>query len=117
ATARAAELLRDKVIDRIVLTRPAVEAGESLGFLPGELEEKYEPYIRPVRDALDEVLGSSHTEYFLKTGAIEARPLAFLRGSTLKNAWVIADEMQNATVTQFKMLLSRIGENAKFVVN
>lgn len=117
ATMRAAEAFKDKRIEKIVLTRPAVEAGESLGFLPGELEEKYEPYIRPVHDALEEAFGSSHLEYLLKSGKIEARPLAFLRGSTLKNCWVIADEMQNATVPQFKMLLSRIGENAKFIVN
>lgn len=117
AVMRAAEAMKAGVIDKIVLTRPAVEAGESLGFLPGELEEKYEPYIRPVRDALEEAFGSSHLEYMLKTGKIEARPLAYLRGSTLKNCWVIADEMQNATVPQFKMLLSRIGEGAKFLVN
>lgn len=117
ATMRAAEAFKDKRIDKIVLTRPAVEAGESLGFLPGELDEKYEPYIRPVRDALEEAFGSSHLEYLLKSGKIEARPLAFLRGSTLKNCWVIADEMQNATVPQFKMLLSRIGEDAKIIVN
>lgn len=117
AVMRAAQALKDKQIEKIVLTRPAVEAGESLGFLPGELHEKYEPYIRPVRDALEEFFGSSHLEYLLKTGAIEPRPLAFLRGSTMKNAWLIADEMQNATQTQFKMLLTRIGEGAKFIIN
>lgn len=117
AVMRAAEALERKEIEKIVLTRPAVEAGESLGFLPGELEEKYEPYIRPVRDALEEKFGTGYLEYLLKAGIIEARPLAFLRGSTLKNCWVIADEMQNATKSQFKMLLSRIGEGAKFVVN
>jgi phosphate starvation-inducible PhoH-like protein len=117
AAMRAAEAFKDNVIERIVVTRPAVEAGESLGFLPGELDEKYEPYFRPVRDALEESFGSSHLDYLIKTGAIEARPLALLRGSTLKNAWVIADEMQNATTNQLKMFLSRIGENAKFIVN
>lgn len=117
AVMRAAQALQDKRIEKIILTRPAVEAGESLGFLPGELHEKYEPYIRPVRDALEEFFGSSHLEYLLKTGKIEARPLAFLRGATIKNSWLIADEMQNATQTQFKMLLTRIGEGAKFIIN
>ncbi|RWB95517.1 MAG: PhoH family protein [Mesorhizobium sp.] len=114
---RAAEAYKAKLITKIVLTRPAVEAGETLGFLPGELDEKFEPYIRPVRDALEEAFGSTHLEYLLKKGAIEARPLAYLRGSTIKDAWLIADEMQNATVTQFKMLLSRVGEGAKFIIN
>ncbi|MFA9261808.1 MAG: PhoH family protein [Undibacterium sp.] len=117
AARRAAEALEDGLIEKIIVTRPAVEAGESLGFLPGELEEKYEPYIRPVREALEEKLGSSHVEYLLKTGVIEARPLAYLRGSTIKNSWLIADEMQNATPKQFMMLLSRIGEGSKFIVN
>lgn len=117
AAMRAAEAFKSGEIERIIVTRPAVEAGESLGFLPGELDEKYEPYFRPVRGALEESLGSSHLEYLLKVGRVEARPLALLRGSTLKNAWVIADEMQNATVIQMKLLLTRIGENAKFIVN
>lgn len=117
ATMRAAEAFKSGEIEKIVLTRPAVEAGESLGFLPGELDEKYEPYIRPVQDALEEAFGASHLEYLLSKRKIEARPLAYLRGSTLKNCWVICDEMQNATTTQFKMLLSRIGENAKFIIN
>ncbi|MER9496315.1 PhoH family protein [Mesorhizobium sp. M0320] len=114
---RAAEALKAKRFAKIVLTRPAVEAGETLGFLPGELDEKFEPYIRPLRDALEEAFGSTHLEYLLKTGTIEARPLAYLRGSTIKDAWLIADEMQNATVAQFKMLLSRVGEGAKFIIN
>lgn len=117
AAMRAAEMLDARLIEKIIITRPAVEAGESLGFLPGELEEKYEPYIRPVRDALEEKFGTSHLEFLLKTGVIEARPLAFLRGSTLKHAWVIADEMQNATPSQFKMLLSRIGKDCKMIIN
>ncbi|MBA8881753.1 PhoH family protein [Phyllobacterium myrsinacearum] len=114
---RAAQALRDGEIEKIVLTRPAVEAGETMGFLPGELEEKFEPYIRPVRDALEEALGSSHVEMYLKNGKIEARPLAYLRGASIKNAWLIADEMQNATIPQFKMLLTRIGESSKFIIN
>lgn len=117
ATMRAAQALDAKEIERIVITRPAVEAGESLGFLPGELEDKYEPYIRPVRDALTEFFGVTHLEYLLKNGKIEARPLGLIRGSTIKHSWLIADEMQNATKKQFLMLLSRIGENAKFIVN
>lgn len=117
AAMRAAEALDKGEIEKIIITRPAVEAGESLGFLPGELEEKYEPYIRPVRDALEEYFGKGRLEYLLKNETIEARPLAYIRGSTIKNAWLLADEMQNATTAQFKMLLSRIGENAKFIVN
>jgi phosphate starvation-inducible PhoH-like protein len=117
AAARAAEALKNGDIEKIIITRPAVEAGESLGFLPGELDEKYEPYFRPVKDALEEYLGSGALEFMIKSGKIEARPLAFLRGATVKNAWLIADEMQNATVTQMKLLLTRIGENAKFIIN
>ena len=114
---RAAEALKSGEIERIIVTRPAIEAGESLGFLPGEQDEKYEPYFRPVRDALEESLGSGALEYYLKAGIIEARPLAYLRGATIKNAWLIADEMQNASQTQMKLLLTRIGENAKFIIN
>lgn len=117
AAMRAAEALDMKEIKKIIVTRPAVEAGESLGYLPGELEEKYEPYFRPVRDAFEEYFGLSYAEYLIKEGKIEARPLALLRGATIKDAWLIADEMQNATEGQFKMLLSRIGENAKFILN
>lgn len=117
AAMRAAEALDRGDIRKIILTRPAVEAGESLGFLPGELDEKYEPYIRPVRDAFEEYFGTGRLEYLLKNGNIEPRPLAYIRGSTIKNAWLLADEMQNATEGQLKMLLSRIGENAKFILN
>lgn len=117
AAMRAAEALKTNRIEKIIVTRPAVEAGENMGFLPGDLNEKYEPYFRPVKDAFEEYFGSAHLEYLLKSGIIEARPLAFLRGATIKNTWLIADEMQNATATQFKLLLTRIGENAKFIVN
>lgn len=117
AAKRAAEAFDAGEIERIIVTRPAVTAEEEMGFLPGELEEKYEPYFRPVRDALEEHFGSGALEYLIKAGKIEARPLAFLRGATLKDCWVIADEMQNATRGQFKMFLSRIGENAKFIIN
>lgn len=104
-------------VERIVVTRPAVEAGESLGFLPGELDEKYEPYFRPVRDALEEGLGAGPLEYAIKAKQIEARPLALLRGSTFKNCWVILDEAQNTTPLQMKLFLTRIGENCKVIVN
>lgn len=117
AAMRAAEALHNKTIAKIVITRPAIEAGESLGFLPGELDEKFEPYIRPVRDAFEDYFGVSHFEYLVKRGTIEARPLSLLRGSTIQNAWLLADEMQNATKKQMMMLLSRIGENSKFVLN
>lgn len=117
ATRKAAEALERGEIRKIYLTRPAVEAGESLGFLPGELEEKYEPYLRPFKDALFDHFGQSHTEYLIKAGIIEPVPLGFLRGATVKNAWMLADEMQNATKSQMKMLLTRIGKDAKFIVN
>jgi phosphate starvation-inducible protein PhoH and related proteins len=117
AAALAAEALRNGEIERIVVTRPAIEAGEQLGFMPGELDEKFDPYFRPVRDALEERLGSGQLEYMLKIKIIEARPLAFLRGATLKHCWVIADEMQNSTPAQMKMFLTRIGENSRFIVN
>jgi phosphate starvation-inducible PhoH-like protein len=117
AAARMAERLRDGEVDKVVITRPAVEAGESLGFLPGELDEKFEPYFRPVREAFEDVLGKGFTEYLIKEGRIEARPLALLRGSTLKNADVLLDEAQNTTPGQMKMFLTRIGENARVVVN
>jgi len=117
AAARAADLLREGLIEKIVVTRPAVEAGEGLGFLPGELDDKYEPYFRPVRDALVERLGSTHFDYLIRKGVIEARPLEFLRGATVKHTWLIADEMQNATKTQMKLLLTRIGEGSKFIIN
>ncbi len=117
AAMRAAEALSKGEIDRIIVTRPVVEAEENLGFLPGDLKEKYEPYLRPVKEALEEYFGTGHLEYLLRKDIIEPRPLAFLRGATLKNCWVIADEMQNATEGQFKLLLTRFGENAKFIIN
>jgi phosphate starvation-inducible PhoH-like protein len=117
AAALAAEAFKTGVIRKIIVTRPAVEAGESLGFLPGELEEKYEPYFRPVRDAFVERLGSGPTDYMIKSGQIEAIPLAYLRGMTFKDAWVILDEAQNTTPLQMKLFLTRIGENAKVIIN
>jgi len=117
ATIRAAEAFEREEIEKIIITRPAVEAGESLGFLPGELEEKYEPYFRPVRDALEEKFGTGYLEYLIKVGKIEARPLGLLRGSTFKDCWVILDEAQNVTPTQMQMFLTRIGENCKMIIN
>lgn len=115
---RAAEALDNRLVERIVVTRPAVTAdGEDLGFLPGELDEKYEPYLAPVRDALEEKFGTTYLEYLLKCKVIEAIPLGFMRGKTLNNCWVLADEMQNSTKNQMKTLLSRIGEDSKFIIN
>lgn len=115
--ALAANALENREIERIIVTRPAVEAGESLGFLPGELEEKFEPYFGPFRDILNERLGKSYVEYLIKAGRIEAQPLAYMRGRTFKNAWVILDEAQNTSPTQMKLFLTRIGEGAKIIVN
>jgi phosphate starvation-inducible PhoH-like protein len=119
ATHYAAEQLYYKKIDKIVLTRPVVEAcGEELGFLPGELVEgKLMPYLIPYMETLNELLGKSFVEYCLKTGAIEPIPLAFMRGRSLKNCLILADEMQSATPMQMKLLLTRIGENSKMLIN
>lgn len=115
--AYAAQLLDEGVIDKIIITRPAVEAGESLGFLPGELEEKFDPYLQPFREVLEERLGKSYVSYLIKVGKIEAAPLAYMRGRTFKNAFVILDEGQNTTPTQMKMFLTRIGHDCRVVVN
>ncbi len=117
AGALAAEQLTGRKIEKIIITRPAVEAGEKLGFLPGEVDEKYAPYLAPFRDVLDERLGKSFVELALKRGKIEAAPFAYMRGRTFKNALVILDEAQNTTPTQMKMFLTRIGENCTVVVN
>lgn len=114
---RAAEMLKAGSIERIIVTRPALGVDEELGFLPGEIDEKYEPYFRPVRDALVQSFGSGHLEYLLKAGVIEARPLGLLRGASIDNTWVLADEMQNATKKQMEMLLTRIGKGSKFLIN
>ena len=116
ATMRAAEALEEGLIEKIILTRPVIEAGERLGFLPGDMKEKVDPYMQPLYDALEEKFGAGHLEYMIKRKVIEVRPLAFMRGSTIKNAWLIGDEMQNATPLQMKMLLTRIGEGAKFII-
>lgn len=115
--ALAAQALQEGVIDKIIITRPAVEAGESLGFLPGEIEDKFDPYLQPFRDVLNERLGKSFVEYMLKIGRIEAAPLAYMRGRTFKRAFVILDEAQNTTPNQMKLFLTRIGHDCKVVVN
>lgn len=108
--------LKKGEVDRIVITRPVVEAGESLGFLPGDLKEKVDPYLRPLYDALHDVLGSEVTEKMVSRGQIEIAPLAYMRGRTLENAYIILDEAQNTTKEQMKMFLTRLGENSKMVV-
>ena len=113
----AVSMLKSGTVDKIILTRPAVEAGERLGFLPGDLKEKIDPYLRPISDALNDMLSHSEVMKKIEMGFIEIAPLAFMRGRTLKNCFAILDEAQNATETQIKMFLTRIGENSKLVVN
>ena len=117
AVSVAITLLMEKKIDRVILSRPAVEAGEKLGFLPGDMKEKVDPYLRPLYDALYELFGADKIDKKIEAGEIEIAPLAFMRGRTLKNCFAILDEAQNATETQIKMFLTRIGENSKLVVN
>jgi phosphate starvation-inducible PhoH-like protein len=117
ACAIAAEMLESKLIEQIILTRPAVEAGEEFGFIPGTLNEKYEPYLTPVRSVFEERLGKSYFEYLLKIGKIKPVPLAFMRGMTFNDAFVILDEAQNTTTKQMKMFLTRIGMNCKTVID
>ncbi len=116
AVALAVRALKNKEVRRIILTRPAVEAGENLGFLPGDLKEKLDPYLRPLYDALRDMLPQAKLQGYLEDGTIEIAPLAFMRGRTLDHAFVILDEAQNATVSQLKMFLTRMGRDAKFVI-
>ena len=116
AVARAAQLFERKEVDRIILTRPAVEAGERLGFLPGDLREKVDPYLRPIYDALYDLMDARIVERALQSGEIEIAPLAFMRGRTLTNAAIILDEAQNTTSMQMKMFLTRLGENSRMIV-
>lgn len=116
AVALAVRALKNKEIKRIILTRPAVEAGENLGFLPGDLKEKIDPYLRPLYDALDDMIPAEKLKVFLENRTIEIAPLAFMRGRTLDNCFVILDEAQNATDMQLKMFLTRMGPTAKFIV-
>jgi len=117
AVSVAITLLMEKKVERVILSRPAVEAGEKLGFLPGDMKEKVDPYLRPLYDALYDLFGYEKIQKKIDTGEIEIAPLAFMRGRTLKNSFAILDEAQNATTTQIKMFLTRIGENSKLVVN
>jgi phosphate starvation-inducible PhoH-like protein len=117
AASLAAMYLESRKVDKIIVTRPAVEAGESLGFLPGELDEKFDPYLQPFRMVLEERLGKNKVEYLLKNKTIEAIPLGYLRGRTFRNAFVILDEAQNTTPKQMKMFLTRIGLDTTVVVN
>lgn len=116
AIALAVRALKNREIKRIILSRPAVEAGERLGFLPGDLKEKIDPYLQPLYDALLDMIPAKKLEEFMKDGIIQIAPLAFMRGRTLSNAFVILDEAQNTTVLQLKMFLTRMGLNTKFVV-
>ncbi len=116
AVAHAIALFERKEVDRIVLSRPAVEAGERLGFLPGDMREKVDPYLRPIYDALFDLMDARIVERALQTGEIEIAPLAFMRGRTLSNAAVILDEAQNTTAMQMKMFLTRLGENSRMIV-
>ena len=116
AVALAVRALKNKHVKKIILTRPAVEAGESLGFLPGDLKEKIDPYLRPLYDALDDMIPADKLGYYMSTRTIEIAPLAYMRGRTLDNAFIILDEAQNATDLQIKMFLTRIGANAKAII-
>ncbi len=112
----AVQALKNNEVQRIVLTRPAVEAGENLGFLPGDLKEKVDPYLRPLYDALYDMLGQEQTERLIEKGTIEIAPLAYMRGRTLEDAYVILDEAQNTTDAQMKMFLTRLGFNSKMII-
>jgi phosphate starvation-inducible PhoH-like protein len=117
AVVLAIAALKKGQVEKIILTRPAVEAGEKLGFLPGDLKEKVDPYLRPVYDALYQVFGIDHTNRLMERGIIEIAPLAYMRGRTLENAFVILDEAQNTTIAQMKMFLTRLGFHSKMIVN
>lgn len=114
--ALAVKALKEKQVRKIILTRPAVEAGENLGFLPGDLKEKLDPYMQPLYDALREMITPEKLTHYIETGIIQVAPMAFMRGRTLDNAFVILDEAQNTTHAQMKMFLTRMGKNAKFLI-
>ncbi|MFS0612648.1 PhoH family protein [Lederbergia ruris] len=116
AVVMAVNALKKNHVNKIILTRPAIEAGESLGFLPGDLKEKVDPYLRPLYDALNDVLGAEHTQRLIDRGTIEIAPLAYMRGRTLDDAFVILDEAQNTTQAQMKMFLTRLGFESKMVI-
>jgi len=116
AVALAVRALKNKAVRKIILTRPAVEAGESLGFLPGDLKEKIDPYLRPLYDALDDMIPADKLSYYMANRIIEIAPLAYMRGRTLDNSYIILDEAQNATDLQLKMFLTRVGASAKAII-
>ena len=116
AIAMAVRALKNKEVQRIILSRPAVEAGENLGFLPGDLKEKIDPYLQPLYDALNDMLTARKLESYISEGIVQIAPLAFMRGRTLDNAFVILDEAQNSTISQLKMFLTRMGEHSKFII-
>ena len=116
AIVMAVRALKNRQVSRLVLSRPAIEAGEKLGFLPGDLKEKVDPYLRPLYDALGELMEDGTVAKYLERGTIEVAPLAYMRGRTLSDAYIILDEAQNATREQLKMFLTRLGSNAKMIV-
>ena len=116
AVALAVKALKNKEVKKIVITRPAVEAGENLGFLPGDLKEKIDPYLRPIYDALDDMIPAEKLKYYYENRILEVAPLAYMRGRTLSNAFILLDEAQNTTVMQMKMFLTRMGNNSKMIV-
>ena len=116
AIALAVRALKNKEVKRIILTRPAVEAGERLGFLPGDMKEKLDPYLQPLYDALNDMIPAKKLIEYMEDGTVQIAPLAYMRGRTLDNAFVILDEAQNTTISQLKMFLTRMGKNAKFIV-
>lgn len=116
AVAAAVSALRDNRVERIILTRPAVEAGEKLGFLPGDLQQKIDPYLRPIYDALNDTLTPARVQKYMESGVIEVAPLAYMRGRTLNNSFIILDEAQNSTLTQLKMFLTRLGYGSRMIV-
>ena len=117
AVAKGIDMLKKGLVEKIILTRPAVEAGERLGFLPGDMKEKIDPYLRPMYDALYDMMPSDRVEKKIISGEIEIAPLAFMRGRTFSNAFVIVDEAQNTTSVQMKMVLTRLGEGSRMVIN
>lgn len=116
SVAMAVKALKDRDVKKIIITRPAVEAGENLGFLPGDLREKIDPYLRPVYDALGDMIPSEKLKYYKENGTIEIAPLAYMRGRTLNNAFILLDEAQNTTPMQIKMFLTRMGPNSKMII-
>jgi phosphate starvation-inducible PhoH-like protein len=117
SVALAVKALKNKEIRKIIITRPAVEAGENLGFLPGDLKEKIDPYLRPIYDALHDMIPGEKLKYLMENGVIEIAPLAYMRGRTLSNAFILLDEAQNTTPMQIKMFLTRLGPNSKLIIN